>query len=256
MSDRHSQTEADLAALADGSIAPRRREPLLARVRESPELSRELARQQRAIAMLRAIDAKAPEELHRRIAALGTSASPRRTLKPRLLAGGGLLCAVGATVAALLIALGAGTHRSPSLAQISALTLAPATTGAPAESTTNGTQLAVAVHGVPFPYWSERFGWRTTGARVDHIAHHTITTVFYESSSNQRIGYAILDGAGENPRGGSVVGRGGVWFTLLHSKGVSSVIWRRAGNQCVISGQHVSDATLLRLASWNDRQAT
>jgi anti-sigma factor RsiW len=256
MNDRYSPTEADLAALADGSIAPRRREPLLTRVRQSPELSEELARQQRAVEMMRAIDVKAPAELHRRITALGTSVPPQRARKPRLLAGGGLLCALGAVLAVLLIALGGGTHSSPSLAQITALTLAPATTGAPAESTANGAQLAVSVRRVPFPYWGERFGWRTTGARVDHIAHHTVTMVFYESPSHQRIGYAILDGAGENPRGGKVIARGGVWFTLLHSKGVSTVTWRRSGDQCVISGQHVSDATLLKLASWNDRQAT
>jgi tellurite resistance protein len=48
MSERHSPTEAELAALADGSISAQRRERLLARVRQSPELSNDLAQQQRA----------------------------------------------------------------------------------------------------------------------------------------------------------------------------------------------------------------
>jgi hypothetical protein len=257
MSHRHPPpTEADLAALADGSISPRRREPLLERVRQSSELSEELSQQQRAVAMTRAIDVQAPAELHERIAQLGASAPARRRPRPRLLLGGGLVCSVGVIVAALVIAFSAGTHRPSSFARISALTLAPATMGAPPESRANGTQLAVTVRSVPFPYWGERFGWHATGSRVDHIADHTVTTVFYESPSSQRIGYAILDGTGETPHGGTVVGRGGVWFTLLHSNGVVSVTWRRAGDQCVISGRDVSAATLLRLASWKDRQAT
>src|SRR5580692_2599613 len=98
MSHRHPPpTEADLAALADGSISPRRREPLLERVRQSSELSQ----QQRAVAMTRAIDVQAPAELHERIAQLGASAPARRRPRPRLLLGGGLVCSVGVIVAAL-----------------------------------------------------------------------------------------------------------------------------------------------------------
>jgi len=254
MSERHSPTEAELAALADGSISAQRRERLLALVRQSPELSNDLAQQQRAVAMTRAVDVRAPAELHARIAALSTSAPAARALRPRLLAGGALAC-VAVLVVALLIVSSPGTNRQLSLARVSALTLAPATMAAPAESATHSTQLAVSAQSVPFPYWGERFGWRATGARVDHIAQHTVTTVFYENPSDQRIGYAILNGTGESPRGGTVVSRGGVWFTLLRSNGIASVIWRRAGDQCVISGHRVSDATLLRLASWNDQQA-
>jgi hypothetical protein len=254
MSELYPPTEADLAALADGSISPRDRESLLAHVRESPELSSALAQQEQAVAMTRALTTQAPADLHRRIDAL-TSRQRARSLRPRVLAGGALASAV-AVVAALVISLSSSPHHRLGLTQIAALTLAPATMTAPSESSTHHAQLSVSVRGVPFPYWGEHFGWRSTGARIDHIAGRTVKTVFYESSGKQRIGYAILDGAGPSPNAGTVVNHDGVSFTLLTRSGVRSVTWTRAGHLCVVSGRSVSGATLLRLASWNDREAT
>jgi anti-sigma factor RsiW len=60
-----SQEIAELAALADGSLAPERRAVLEARVAGSPELADLLAEQQRAVTLLRTASAEveAPADL-------------------------------------------------------------------------------------------------------------------------------------------------------------------------------------------------
>jgi hypothetical protein len=127
----------------------------------------------------------------------------------------------------------------------------------PTESHAHYAQLDLAVDGVPFPYWSERFGWRSTGSRTDRVDGRSITTVFYANSSGQRIGYAILAGT-TVPRvaGGVIARRGGVSYRLLTQSGASVVTWLRDGHLCVVSGRGVARATLLRLASWSDRDAS
>ena len=144
-----------------------------------------------------------------------------------------------------------------SLRQVTAPTLRAATLPAPSESSAHHTQLAAAVDGVPFPYWGERFGWRSTGTRSDLIDGRTVTTVFYANGGGQRIGYAILAG-NSVPRidGGAVAWRGGVAYRLLAENSASVVTWVRDGHLCVVSGHGVPSATLLRLASWSDRDAT
>jgi hypothetical protein len=133
------------------------------------------------------------------------------------------------------------------------LTLRAATLPAPPESQTHHAQLAVAVDGVPFPYWSERFGWRSTGSRTDRVDGRSITTVFYGDSRGRRVGYAILAGT-PVPRidGGEVTWRGGVSYRLLSGSGAAVVTWLRDGHLCVVSGRGVSSATLLWLASDRD----
>jgi Anti-sigma-K factor rskA len=62
---------AELAALADGSLAPARRASLEARVAASPKLAERLAEQQQAVVLARTAvqDVEAPERLRRRIEA-------------------------------------------------------------------------------------------------------------------------------------------------------------------------------------------
>jgi hypothetical protein len=169
--------------------------------------------------------------------------------------------AVAAAVVAVAIAVGLGgggsTAPTVSFSQAAASTLRSATLPAPPESQTQHAQLAVAVNGVPFPYWSERFGWRSTGSRTDRVDGRLVTTVFYGDSSGRRIGYAILAGT-PVPRidGGVIAWRDGVPYRLLNENGAAVVTWLRDGRLCVVSGRGVSSATLLRLASWSDHDAT
>lgn len=220
--------------------------------------------------LLRAVDARAPETLHRRIQELALSRrSPRESasrgrasrpevrrgllagrLKPTLAA----MAAAAAAGAAIALLTGGGAQRQdPSVSAASALTLRAATMGAPSESAAHSAQLDVAVDGVAFPYWKERFGWRSTGVRTDTIDGRHVTTVFYSGRGGSRIGYAIVGGTpAPGARGGTVSWRGGVEYRLLHEHGMPVVTWQRDGRLCVLSGRGASEATLMRLASWGE----
>jgi hypothetical protein len=231
---------------------------------ETPHIEDE---QRRIAELLRSLDAPAPESLHRRIESL--VASHQSQFAPRSLRRGGRrfsplgLAAAGAVAAAIVavaIAVGLGGGSSAptvSFSQAAASTLRAATLPAPPESQAHHAQLAVAVNDVPFPYWEDRFGWRSTGSRTDRVDGRSITTVFYANSSGRRIGYAILAGT-PAPRvgGGVVVWRSGVSYRVLAENGAAVVTWLRDGHLCVVSGRGVSSATLLRLASWSDHDAT
>jgi hypothetical protein len=57
----------ELTALADGTLAPKRREALLREVSASPKLTRTLKEQLVAIEAIRRLDTPAPTELRERI---------------------------------------------------------------------------------------------------------------------------------------------------------------------------------------------
>ncbi|HXZ61764.1 MAG TPA: hypothetical protein VEG62_03405 [Acidimicrobiales bacterium] len=143
-----------------------------------------------------------------------------------------------------------------SVHQTAALTLQRPTEAAPLESASNGEELNAAVDGVSFPYWEDRFGWRSVGERTDRVAGRTVTTVFYGDTGGRRIGYAIVSGANApKASGGTVSWRGGTPYRLLDENGVPTVVWMRDGHLCVLSGRAVDSATLLRLASWTDHDS-
>jgi hypothetical protein len=207
-------------------------------------------------ARLRAVSVRAPQELHERIGALVAE----RTGARRRPAGGrwrlgGAAVALAAIVAALVISFaGAGGSSQLTVRATVALTQRPATTGAPMQNPHNGTELAVAVDGVPFPYWEDRFGWRSTGSRTDSVDGHEITTVFYVNRKGRRIGYAIVAGTpAPGADGGVVRWRGGAAYRLKRLDGSHVVSWERDGHLCVIAGHGVSSATLLALASWQGK---
>jgi hypothetical protein len=220
------------------------------------------------VEFVRAIDARAPDSLHREVESLiaGRSELARRrrsaasgggrvrSLGPaRRLAAAGALAAVAAVAVAIATSSGGGASSALSLREASALTLRPATAPAPSENTSNRDQLRASVDGVSFPYWGERFGWRSTGARTDRVGGRAVTTVFYADASGRRIGYAIVAGT-PAPRssGGVVAWRENTPYRLLSENGSAVVTWLRNGRLCVVSGRDVSPATLLRLASWSD----
>ena len=169
----------------------------------------------------------------------------------------GAVAAAAVVVVALAITLSGGGSPPLSFHQAAAPTLRAATLSAPPESSTNHVELTAAVDGVRFPYWEDRFGWRSTGMRSDQIDGRTVTTVFYANAAGRRIGYAIVAGhPAPQISGGAVFWQGGVPYRLLTENGAAVVSWLRDDHLCVLSGRGVSGATLLRLASWSDHDAS
>src|ERR1019366_8894798 len=174
------------------------------------------------IELIRSIDVRAPEALHRRTEALiaehaAGARGPTWTARPRMTLRVGGSPALVAAVIALPPILGGGGSSRLQVREAAALTLRAATASAPGESPSTRAQLAAAVDGVAFPYWEERFGWRASGSRSDRMGGRSVRTVFYTDRRGRRVGYAIVAGTAP-PR---------------------------------VGGRGVSDATLLRLASWD-----
>jgi anti-sigma-K factor RskA len=127
---------AELAALADGSLAPERRAELETRIAASPELARRLAEQERAVALVRnAVDGvAAPAGLRARVEA---QRRPSRMATPRGLA---LITASAAALAAVAVVVGvlrSGSSTESFRAALAATELAP---GASGEATLTKTQ--------------------------------------------------------------------------------------------------------------------
>ena len=135
---RHRQDEdaaselVELAALADGSLAPERRADLETRVAASPELADRLAEQQRAVQLARAAAAQveAPATLRARIE------SPERARRTPRMPRRPALVGVGA-VAVLAVAIGFVVFGSESSSERFHAALAPtdAVPGATGEAT-------------------------------------------------------------------------------------------------------------------------
>jgi hypothetical protein len=213
------------------------------------------------VELVRSIDAPAPAALHGDVRALISARRPsargrgRPAIARSSLTAATALAAVAAAVLAIALLSAGGGNRSASaidLRDASALTLRPATAPAPRESPSNGAQLAAAVDGVSFPYWEERFGWRSTGTRSDSVGGRTVTTVFYSDGHHHRIGYAIVPGVPPQLSGGAIAWRGKVPYRLSSEDGALVVTWLRDGHLCVMSGRGVHGATLLQLASWGE----
>lgn len=214
------------------------------------------------VELVRSSDVRAPDSLHRSVQELVADRSPagRRApglgprATPRGLAVATALAA--AAVIALVAGLSGGGSSGPTLPEASALTLRPATAPAPRESSGNRGELAASVDGVSFPYWRDRFGWRSTGTRSDRVKGRTVTTVFYADAAGRRVGYTIVAGVQSRPPTSGVANqRDGTIYRVLSQDGATVVTWLRDRRLCVVSGRGVDSATLLRLASWGDSSA-
>jgi hypothetical protein len=249
MTDLPRNIERDLAALADGSLTSKRREAALGHAGASPELGDALAEQRRAVDLFASVEVRAPSSLHGKVEQLVAGAAPKRRPSGARI---GLASAFATAVATAAIAIGlsGGGAEGLSVRKTAALALSPAKMTAPGESETHRAQLTATVGGVPFPYWKERFGWRSSGARTDRVAGRAVTTVFYTNAQRQRIGYAIASGRAPATWGGTVTKRWGVSYRVLAQDGATVVTWQRDGHLCVVAGRGVSARTLLGLASW------
>jgi hypothetical protein len=209
-------------------------------------------------ALIAAVDVRAPERLHERVQALVDERTAGRARSRWSPVGGLKLGTAGVAlvvvVLVLVLSLSGSAGGGLTLKQASALTLEPATMPAPSENMKAPKELTAAVEGIPYPYWSERFGWRSAGARTDRVAGRTVSTVFYVDGKGRRVGYAIVAGT-PAPRiaAGTVTHHHGTDYLLTRLGGNEVVTWVRHGHLCVVSGRGVSGATLLALAGWDDR---
>jgi hypothetical protein len=234
----------DLAALADGRLTGRRAAALEARVAKDPALAAALARQRIASTTMRSAAAatSAPASLRERVdAAPRARASPRRR---RALVPAVAVLAVAALAAVLV--LPGGAPGGPSVVEAAALGQRPAVEPAPRPATAKLLDRQAA--GLPFPDWSQKFGWRATGARTDTLAGRRMTTVFYVKGA-RRIAYTIVGGAALGEPDGSDRVVEGTRVRLVRARPPALVTWQRRGHTCVLSGT-ADPATLRKLAAW------
>jgi anti-sigma-K factor RskA len=143
------QETAELAALADGTLAADRRATLEARVAASPELAERLAEQERAVALMRnAVESsEAPAGLRARVEAQ-RRARPRWA--PRRLVAIGVPAAGLATAAVVLAVATSGTSPERLRAALASTELAPGASGeATLTKTTSGWRIELDATGLP-----------------------------------------------------------------------------------------------------------
>lgn len=258
MTDQSQLPEAELAALADGSLPADRQAQLRAQIEASPELASALEDQERAVMMLRALDEPAPAALGARVREMTDGAKqnarPRRVWRWRRSLFVPAATALAVAVAVLVVLLGSGGSSAPTVPQTAHLALAAATSPAPPEDPAHNGQLRLGVDGIAFPYYGRSAGWEATGARTDTIGGRRIVTVFYMEQGH-RVGYAIVSGPPLAIAGGKVIMEGGVSYRVQHTGRALLIAWRQAGHTCVIAGHGANSATLLALASAEERQA-
>jgi hypothetical protein len=146
------QDIAELAALADGSLAPERRAALEARVAASSELADRLAEQQRAVALTRnaAAEVEAPAGLRARIDA---ERKLRSAPRPRRFVLAGAAAAAATAVAAIAIGLavfGSSNSGQRFEAALSPTALVPTAQGdATLTKTSSGWRIELDATGLP-----------------------------------------------------------------------------------------------------------
>lgn len=196
-----------------------------------------------------ALEVEAPASLRTRLAAgQRTAAGRRRRFALPALVG----LAALAAVLLVLVGLGGGGSRAPSLDDAVALALAPPTAPAPAVDPTNMHLVRAQIGGITFPNYTYAWPkWSTTGARRDRVSGRDATTVFYRGPRGD-VGYTIVDGRPlDPPSGARRVRAGGVDLMVLRRDGATVVTWERDGHTCVLAGRGAGvERQLVRFAGW------
>ena len=180
--------EAELVLLVDGQLETERAAVLEARADLAARIA--LLRAGRDHLRAAAASVEAPIDLRRRVDALATPPSRQRRRWVPLAA----LAGVGAAAAVALVLATAGGATSA--------TCSDETGRSPAAGSRRrgGPLLPVAVDGVRFPDYEQKFGWRAVGRRADEIDGRHVTTVFYEAGP--RPGQLFDRGRRRSPRAG------------------------------------------------------
>ena len=142
----------ELAALADGSLAPQRRAALEARVAASSELGERLAEQQRAVALARsaAAEVEAPMGLRARIDAQQRARPAPRQRRFVLIGAAATAATAAAAVAVGLGVLGSSTSGASFHAALAGTDLAPGADGrATLRKTSSGWRIELDAAGLP-----------------------------------------------------------------------------------------------------------
>ena len=142
--------EEELAALADGSLAPEHRAEVEARIEASPILADRLAEQERAVGLLRGAgdEVEAPAGLRAR---LDAQRSARTVRTPRrLVLGGVAAAAVAAAAVVAVVVVGSGSTGTRFQAALGSTPLAPGASGeATLTRTTSGWRIHLDATGLP-----------------------------------------------------------------------------------------------------------
>jgi hypothetical protein len=144
------QEIAELAALADGSLAPERRAALEARVAASSELADRLAEQQRAVALARsaAAEVEAPAALRARIDTRRRARRVAMPSRPLLLIGAAVTAVLAVAIG--LVVLRSGTSGERFHAALASTYLVPGARGeATLTKTSSGWRIELDAKGLP-----------------------------------------------------------------------------------------------------------
>jgi hypothetical protein len=238
----------ELAALADGSLPPRRRAELEAMVRQSPEAMELLAEQQQAVAAIRAFEPPLPP-------ALETTVRTVERSHTRMRASGVLArsCAVGlAAAAAIVLGLVIASPDGPTVADVAAAAERPALEMHAPPGDGRGS-LHRTFAGVTFPDLGADLGWHASGARRDVVDGRRMDTVYYHHHGHL-VAYSVLSGPSIGlPSDGHRIVRDGVTIHVYTDGPRTVAAFERADRTCVLSGAVLSADTLVELATWRPR---
>lgn len=244
--------EEELAALADGSLDAARQAAVLAAVESSPELAAAHAAQVRAMDALRLANThvEAPLALRERLAS--AQAAPARAPRRRFGWMAGLASAVAVVVLLTFVVLPGGAG-GPTVAEAAEVVGREPVSAAPGPDPQRDKLLALAVDGVAFPDYAEKFGWRAVGTRTDRVEGRDITTVVYEKDG-RRVAYGIVDGdALDVPDDARAATAEGTTLRLIAVDGRDVVTWERQDHTCVMVAEGVPEETLTELAGWKGK---
>ena len=216
------EDEADLAALADGSLYGPRRAALEARLRVEPELAAALARQRAVVARLIATAPRAPLSLRMYVEELEAA--------PVVARRGWRLWPAAAVAFAASVALFVAVLAAPGPAIDDVLAVAGKPATAPAA-------LEREFEGVRFPTYEK---WRAVGERTDTIEGRRVRTVYYRGDGRV-IAYAIVAGPALSDEAA---------LRSVRDDDVVAVTWTRHGRTCVIASVGGDARDLARLAVW------